>query len=206
MADIIGKHFGNYKIIREIGKNKHGHRLYEGECIFCGFRRIARTREFERTSTCTHIRKYDYCSVVKNTHWKNQRLCRIYNGMYQRCYSPRNKHYEEYGGRGIKICEEWLKNPLLFEEWSLDNGYDSSLSIDRINCNQGYCPENCRWIPMKENAKWHHWSYHITIDEITDTASGWSRRIGRNRNYISRKIRFYGMEATIAYIKEELNK
>ena len=78
------------------------------------------------------------------------RLYKRWTDMKKRCFNPNNKRYERYGGRGIKVCEEWEKSFLSFYEWSINNGYNDSLSIDRINSDGNYCPENCRWIPFEE--------------------------------------------------------
>lgn len=82
------------------------------------------------------------------------RLYSIYSGMKQRCYNPNNQHYSIYGGKGIKICDEWLnKNGLQnFIEWSLNNGYEDHLTIDRINSSSDYSPQNCRWITSSLNS------------------------------------------------------
>lgn len=73
------------------------------------------------------------------------RLRRIYNGMVQRCYNKNSDSYVNYGGRGITICSEWLNDREKFIDWSLSNGYENDLSIDRINVNGNYEPNNCRW-------------------------------------------------------------
>ena len=73
--------------------------------------------------------------------------------MKQRCYYLKHKYYDFYGGRGIKICNEWLTDFMNFYNWSIDNGYKEGLTIDRINNNGNYEPNNCRWITMKEQSK-----------------------------------------------------
>lgn len=85
----------------------------------------------------------------------NSRLYNIYQGMKDRCYNKNGKDYKDYGARGIKICEEWFDSYTSFKEWCLSNGYQDNLTIDRINVNADYCPENCRWanITQQNNNK-----------------------------------------------------
>ena len=72
--------------------------------------------------------------------------------MHQRCNNPNNKKYSSYGARGIKICKEW-EDFEIFKKWAKKNGYNKGLSIERVNVNGGYNPNNCTWIPNKDQAK-----------------------------------------------------
>lgn len=96
------------------------------------------------------------------------RLKSIYNGMKDRCCNSKSAQYATYGGRGIKICDEWLKSYSEFESWALDNGYEENLSIDRINVNGDYEPLNCRWVDhmVQANNKRHYWLPKDTDDFV----------------------------------------
>lgn len=82
----------------------------------------------------------------------NKRLYNIWGRMKQRCGNLIFPQYKDYGGRGIKVCNEWLEF-IPFRDWSLNNGYADNLEIDRIDNNLGYSPENCQWITHKENTQ-----------------------------------------------------
>ena len=76
----------------------------------------------------------------------------VWGTMKQRCYNPNNKSYGYYGGRGITICNEWVHDFQAFYDWAMANGYSENLSIDRIDNDKGYSPDNCRWVTAKQQA------------------------------------------------------
>ena len=100
--------------------------------------------------TLLFARKYVCCGLSCKYHQEQyakvsgERLNRIWRGMKTRCNSPKSKAYKYYGGRGIKVCEEW-ESYEKFKEWALNNGYSDDLTIDRINSDGDYEPSNCRW-------------------------------------------------------------
>lgn len=85
--------------------------------------------------------------------WTKQRLSSIYSGMVQRCHNPKCIQYDRYGGRGIKVCDEWLNDKLAFFKFALLHGYNDKLTIDRIDNNKGYYPDNVRFVNMKRQAR-----------------------------------------------------
>lgn len=86
------------------------------------------------------------------------RLYNILQGMKTRCNNPNDQHYKNYGGKGVKVCEEWSGKDGVqrFIDWALANGYQDNLTIDRIDPNGDYCPDNCQWITQGDNASRAH--------------------------------------------------
>ena len=115
------------------------------------------------------------------------RLYRIWKAMRVRCNNPNSKEYYRYGGRGIKVCKSW-DNYFAFREWALGNGYDDSLTIDRIDNNDGYSPDNCRWITLAEQQQNRSRCVMITHNGKTQNISQWSREYGIDRHVLRRRL------------------
>lgn len=110
----------------------------------------------------------------------NTRLYSILQGMKTRCYNKNHQSYKHYGGRGIKICDAWLNDFMNFYNWAYNNGYDNSLTIDRIDVNGNYEPSNCRWITHEEQQKNRRDSIQLTYNGKTQTIKDWSDDLGIN--------------------------
>ena len=104
---------------------------------------------------------------------RRERLLNIWRAMRRRCCNLNDKAYPEYGGRGIIICDEWLNGFEIFKEWAINNGYNDSLSLDRIDVNGNYCPKNCRWITPKEQNRNRRNNKYITINGEKKVLSEW---------------------------------
>lgn len=110
------------------------------------------------------------------------RIQNIFLHMKDRCYNPNFKDYKNYGGRGITICEEWQtphswKGGRAFRKWALENGYADNLTLDRIDVNKGYNPENCRWVSMKEQQNNKRNNRLITYNGKTQTIALWCEEL-----------------------------
>lgn len=111
------------------------------------------------------------------------RLQNIFLHIKDRCYNPNFKDYKNYGGRGITICEEWQtphswKGGRAFKKWALENGYADDLTLDRIDVNKGYSPENCRWVSMKVQQNNKRNNRLITYNGKTQTIAQWCEELG----------------------------
>lgn len=123
-------------------KSKYG--IYKCEC---GIEFKTRSADVSRGSTksCGCFRKKTISKTMTTHGLSNTKIYQAFIDMMSRCYKDKNKNFVNYGGRGILICEEWKNDFLSFFNWSLENGYSEGLSIDRINNDGNYAPDNCRW-------------------------------------------------------------
>lgn len=176
---LLNKKFGKLKVIEELSFDKQQHSY---KCICkcdCGNEIIVNANNLtsNKTLSCGCYRK-DVLKNRKKHGDTNKRLYHIWNGMKQRCYNEHSKNYTNYGKRGIKVCDEWLENYLNFKQWALKNGYRDDLSIDRINNNKGYYPENCRWETAKVQANNTRNTKILTINNKTLSLQQWSEIVG----------------------------
>ncbi len=202
----IGETYGIYTLIEFLNeKDKYGHYLYKGKCKICGYETVRPFSHFSApsaiTNNCKHLDRNGNYYNFNKYNWSNERVGSIFNGIKDRCYNKNNKSYKWYGEKGIKVCKEWIDNPKLFENWALSNGYKDDLTIDRIDENKDYCPENCRWISNNDNAKYKSTTSLIEVDGEIHTGKDWARILGFGPNLINNYIRKYGLENTIEFIK-----
>lgn len=120
--------------------------------------------------------------------------------MLTRCYNKIGSGYENYGKKGIKICDEWLKDSSLFEDWAFNNGYKDNLTIDRINSKGNYCPENCRWVTLADNNKFSHQKI-ICVNGIEHNYTEWGDIIRIDGGSIRKYMQKYGKENVKEFLR-----
>jgi len=108
-------------------------------------------------------------------------------GILQRCTNPNSHSYRWYGAKGITICDEW-RHFKAFKAWALASGFKPGLSIERIDNSKGYCPENCKWIPLNNQGKNRSNNHYITFNGETKTLSDWSRHLNIKKTTLSHRL------------------
>ena len=193
--DLTGKQFGRWTVLERADDyiDKTGRVYHVWKCQ-CGcekhtIKNVLAKNLLRGTSQSCGCIAAEFCKENFSTHrGTDTRLYGIWTNMRKRCINPNDSAYPNYGGRGITVCEEWnsFEN---FRDWAEDNGYDDTLTIDRINNNVGYSPDNCRWADYKTQANNTRNNVHITLNGETHTISQWGDITGVPAYEIAFRIR-----------------
>lgn len=119
---------------------------------------------------------------------KDSKLYRVWDGIVQRCCNPNAKNYRNYGGRGIRVCDEWRNSFKAFEKYCLEHGWKQGLQIDRIDNELGYVPNNVRFVPIRQNARNKRTNHLITFRGETMCAADWCERYGISDSTLWRRL------------------
>lgn len=177
LIDLTGKKFGRLTVLERAVNDSAGHSRWICECD-CGSQKVITGYRLTDgiTKSCGCYHRGGSFNIIHGL--SGTRLHGIYFKMMNRCYNPNSDRYEFYGGRGIKVCDKWYKNPKAFCEWSLQNGYSDNLTIDRINNDGDYAPDNCRWVPPSQQNLNRRNTVFVTYNGQKKTIVDWSKELG----------------------------
>lgn len=183
--DLTGQKFGRLTVLRQAPdkiKPSGAHsKMWECKCDCGNIKIISRSSLVSGdTVSCGCYHKEHAHDYGKKHGLTNTKLYTKWSGIVQRCTNPNAIHYDMYGGRGITICDEWRNDFYSFYSWSIENGYKDGLTIDRIDNNKGYYPENCRWTDLETQANNTRRNHYITYNNETKTLTQWARLLNVN--------------------------
>lgn len=201
----IGDKYGRLTVIKEVEK-----RLFNGKPHIrqflckcdCGAETVARISKLLRGKNPTCGCQYGY-HLTKHGESRS-RLYKIWQGMRNRCQYAKHAEYVNYGLRGIKVCDEWQTYEP-FRDWAKENGYQEDLTIDRIDVNGNYEPNNCRWITNNEQQLNRRDSIYITYKGETKHLFEWSEEYGIKPHVLMMRYKKYGVSDEI-FSKEPFTK
>lgn len=187
--DRTGERYGNLTVLYESYKKCGHNAVWHCRCD-CGKEVdvVAYNLSNGNTRSCGCLQKRVASDTHKTHGMKNTRLYQIWIGMKDRCNNPSNKRYDRYGGRGISVCEDWQEDFIKFYNWAIDNGYQESLTIDRIDLNGNYGPNNCRWATWREQANNTSRNVSIELNGENHTLSEWADIYGINAKTLYTRI------------------
>ena len=194
IKDITGQRFGNLTVVAFDGMNKRREATWKCICT-CGNEAVVTGHKLRSgwTKSCGCLQEQLRKSGIHKTHgMTNSKLYVIWQNMKHRCNDPNNNMFQNYGGRGIMVWKEWMSGFEPFLKWANETGYRDGLSIERIDVNGDYTPDNCKWITKEKQYLNRTDSHRITAFGKTQTIKEWADESGLKYDTIERRINQYG--------------
>lgn len=175
IIDLTGKRFGRLVVVSRAENDKRGQSRWRCLCD-CGTEKTVTGSHLKNgnTKSCGCLHKEIAANTKLSHGGKHTPLYVTWCNMKQRCNNKNASYYYCYGGRGIKVCDEWENSFETFRDWALANGYEDGLTIDRLNNDGNYEPSNCKWSTQKEQSRHRRNNINLTIGGITKTLVEWS--------------------------------
>lgn len=194
--NILGERYGRLVVIKQAGKDKHGGYLWLCKCD-CGNEKVilANSLLSGKTQSCGCLAREQFGNRTRKHGKSRTRLYKIWLNITMRCENTKLNYYKNYGGRGITVCDEWRNNYQAFCDWAMTNGYNENAktgecTIDRIDVDGNYCPENCRWITRAEQANNKRNNHFLELNGERHTVKEWSEITGINSGSILSRIKY----------------
>ena len=192
IRDLTGKRFGRWTVLSKASSSGKDYKTRWNCVCDCGTKAIVQAGNLlSGASVSCGCYLKEITGNRSRTHGDGYgvRLYRIWMGMRQRCNNPNAEKYPIYGERGIKVCLEWNNSYPAFKEWALNNGYAENLTLDRIDNDGDYCPQNCRWLNNKDQCNHKRNNVCITYKGVTKTISQWAEDIGISKSSLAQRKR-----------------
>jgi len=188
-TDYVGMKFGRLTIVKPLGRGENRIKRSLCQCE-CGNTVVKATIDVVRghVKSCGCLAREVKARRSYKHGLKGERIYACWLAMHSRCEKPQNRSYKNYGGRGIRVCNEW-SDAIRFKEWAMKNGYRDDLQIERINNDGNYEPSNCRWATPIEQANNKRTSKLVEINGETKTAAEWARTVGISYSSILNRLR-----------------
>ena len=186
--DLTKMKFGRLTVLERVSKMGE-HAKYRCKCD-CGTTIIVEGGNLVTgaTKSCGCIRSEMVTASSTKHGGRKTKLYKVWRNMLNRCNNPKNKEYHCYGGRGIKVCPEWATDFSAFRDWALSNGYHESLTIERIDVNAGYFPENCMWADRYIQSRNRTNNRKISFQGRTMILVDWAKETGFSESTIRRRL------------------
>lgn len=207
IQDITGQRFGKLKVLNFAYKEK-GVYYWLCQCD-CGKEKIISRNHLQslHTKSCGCLQKEKARNFHLIHNMANSRIYHIWRDIKDRCLNMKKQNYKYYGGRGIRVCEEWKNDFMNFYNWAMANGYNDKLTIDRRNNDGNYEPNNCRWTTKQEQANNTRRNRYITYKGKTQSLANWCRELKLNYKLTKQRIQKHSPEQAFEKgIKENENK
>lgn len=191
--DMTGQKFGRLTVVEFAGIGRENRAMWNCKCD-CGKTIVVSGKSLRNGNTnscgCLSIENATKRIVLYNTKHgcTHTRLYRIWAAMKNRCNNSKGYAYNRYGNRGIKVCEEW-QTFQQFYEWAMQNGYKYGLSIDRIDNDGDYCPENCRWATAKQQDNNRSSNKIVEYNGEKHTISEWADILGMHQDTLGQRLK-----------------
>lgn len=191
IINLVGMRFGRLSVM-ERAENKGNHPAWTCKCD-CGSMCVVTGTHLRsgHTLSCGCLQRERTSNARKSHGMGESRIYRIWANMKSRCFNSNAQFYQDYGGRGITVCDEWKDDFQAFYNWSILHGYSDELTIDRIDNDKGYSPGNCRWTTRKEQQNNRRNNHYITYNGETLTVTEWANRLGIGQKVLFARLNDY---------------
>lgn len=192
LKDLTGMRFGRL-VVLERAENINNKTMWLCQCD-CGNKKTieAHSLKIGETRSCGCLQREIQGNLARRHGMTSHPLYKKYRRMVERCENPNCKSYKDYGGRGIKICPEWRNDFMKFYHWAIQAGYDGTKSIDRIDNDGDYSPENCRWATKLEQDNNRRTNRFLDYNGESHTMAEWGRITGIGQSLIRSRIENLG--------------